>query len=243
MDTSNLTLLEKAIKPETKAIFVESPTNPLMKLTDLGAVAKLGKSHGLLTVVDNTFFTPYLQRPLEDGIDIVIHSATKYLGGHSDVVGGLVVVNRQDLSERLQFLQNSVGAILGPQDSWLLIRGIKTLSVRLEKSQENAFRVVDYLKRHPKVHKIYYPGKGSMISFELISAEAASTLLNQVKMLALAESLGGVESLISLPAAMTHASIPKEKREILGIRDSLVRLSVGIEAFEDIIADLDRGLS
>jgi len=242
VDTSNLTLLEQAIKTETKAIFIESPTNPLMKLTDLRAVAALGKKYDLLTVVDNTFFTPYLQRPLEDGIDIVIHSATKYLGGHSDVVGGLVVVNRQDLSERLHFLQNAVGAILGPQDSWLLIRGIKTLSIRMEKSQDNAKKIVEYLKSIPKVRKIYYPGKGSMISFELDSAESARNLLNQVKMLALAESLGGVESLISLPAAMTHASIPKEKREALGIKDSLVRLSVGIEAYEDIIADIERGL-
>ncbi|BCJ95880.1 cystathionine beta-lyase [Anaerocolumna cellulosilytica] len=242
VDTSNLDLLEQAIKAETKAIFIESPTNPLMKLTDLRAVAALGKRYGLLTVVDNTFFTPYLQRPLEDGIDIVIHSATKYLGGHSDVVGGLVVVNHPDLAERLQFLQNAVGAILGPQDSWLLIRGIKTLSLRMEKSQENAKKIVEYLKNMKKVSKIYYPGKGSMISFELDSAESARTLLNQVKMIALAESLGGVESLISLPAAMTHASIPKEKREALGIKDSLVRLSVGIEAFEDIIADIERGL-
>lgn len=242
VDTSNVAELEKYVLPNTKAIFIESPTNPLMKLTDLTEISKFAKKHDLITVVDNTFFTPYLQRPIEHGIDIVVHSATKYLGGHSDVVAGLVVVNDIKLKERLQFLQNAVGAILGPQDSWLLIRGIKTLSIRLERSQDNARKILNFLSNHPKVEKIYYPNKGAMISFELTSAQDAHKLLNSVKMIALAESLGGVESLISLPAAMTHASIPKETREKLGIKDSLVRLSVGIEDAEDIISDLQTGL-
>jgi len=242
VNTSDISELEKHILPNTKAIFIESPTNPLMKLTDLTEISKFAKKHNLITVVDNTFFTPYLQRPIEHGIDIVVHSATKYLGGHSDVVAGLVVVNDTYLKERMQFLQNAVGAILGPQDSWLLIRGIKTLSIRIEKSQDNARKILAFLNTHPKVEKIYYPNKGAMISFELTTTEAAHKLLNSVKMIALAESLGGVESLISLPAAMTHASIPKEKREKIGIKDSLVRLSVGIEDAEDIILDLRAGL-
>lgn len=242
VDTSNITELENHLLPNTKAIFIESPTNPLMKLTDLTKISKFAKKHNLITVVDNTFFTPYLQRPLENGIDVVVHSATKYLGGHSDVVAGLVVVNNIHIKERLQFLQNAVGAILGPQDSWLLIRGIKTLSIRIEKSQDNAKRIIDFLSSHPKVQKIYYPNKGAMISFELTTAQDALKLLNRVKMIALAESLGGVESLISLPAAMTHASIPKEIRAKIGIKDSLVRLSVGIEDVEDIISDLQAGL-
>jgi cystathionine beta-lyase/cystathionine gamma-synthase len=242
VNTSNVTELSKHVLPNTKAIFIESPTNPLMKLTDLSEISKFAKQHNLLTVVDNTFYTPYLQKPIEHGIDIVVHSATKYLGGHSDVVAGLVVVNDAQLKERMQFLQNAVGAVLGAQDSWLLIRGIKTLSIRLEKSQDNAKKVISYLSSHPKVSKIYYPGKGAMISFELTTAEDAHKLLNSVKMIALAESLGGVESLISLPAAMTHASIPKETREKIGIKDSLVRLSVGIEDADDIISDLKAGL-
>lgn len=242
VDTSKVSEVEKNIQPNTKAIFIESPTNPLMKLTDLSEIAKFAKAHNLITVVDNTFFTPYLQRPIEHGIDIVIHSATKYLGGHSDLVAGLAVVNDIHLKERMQFLQNAVGSILGPQDSWLLIRGIKTLSIRMEKAQANAGKILEFLKAHPKVVKTYYPNKGAMISFEVSTPEDAHKLLNSVKMIALAESLGGVESLISLPAAMTHASIPKEQREKLGIKDSLVRLSVGIEDAEDIISDLQAGL-
>jgi cystathionine beta-lyase/cystathionine gamma-synthase len=242
VDTGNISEVEKNILPNTKAIFIESPTNPLMKLTDLREISKLAKRHNLITVVDNTFFTPYLQRPIEYGIDIVVHSATKYLGGHSDVVAGLAVVNNDSLKERMHFLQNAVGSVLGPQDSWLLMRGIKTLAIRLDKAQDNAKKIIDFLQKHPKVQKIYYPNKGAMISFELTSPEDAHKLLNSVKMIALAESLGGVESLISLPAAMTHASIPKEQREKLGIKDSLVRLSVGIEDAEDIISDLKGGL-
>ncbi len=242
VDTSNLTEVENAILPNTKAIFIETPTNPLMKLTDLSAVAEIAKKHHLLSVVDNTFFTPYIQRPIEHGIDIVVHSATKYLGGHSDLVAGLVVVNSEELKEKMHFVQNAVGAILGPQDSWLLIRGIKTLAIRLDKAQDNAKKVVAFLETLPQVKQIYYPGMGAMISFELDTAESAHKLLENVEMIALAESLGGVESLISLPAAMTHASIPKEQREKLGISDSLIRLSLGIEDADDIIADLKLGL-
>ncbi|WP_070000003.1 trans-sulfuration enzyme family protein [Cellulosilyticum sp. I15G10I2] len=242
VDTSNLIEVENAITANTKAIFIETPTNPLMKLTDLSAIAKLAKKHGLLSIVDNTFFTPYLQRPIEHGIDIVVHSATKYLGGHSDLVAGLAVVNTEELKERIHFLQNAVGAILGPQDSWLLIRGIKTLAIRMDKAEDNALKLAQFLKTLPQVKQIYYPDMGAMISFELVSAEAAHKLLEGVQMIALAESLGGVESLISLPAAMTHASIPKHQREKLGISDSLVRLSVGIEDINDIIEDLKRGL-
>ena len=242
VETSQLDQVEQAILPNTKAIFIETPTNPLMKLTDLTAISALAKSHNLLSVVDNTFLTPYFQRPLEHGIDIVVHSATKYLGGHSDVVAGLVVVNDDTLAERIAFLQNAVGGILGPQDSWLLMRGIKTLALRMEKSQSNAKEIIAYLKTLPEVKKIYYPGIGAMISFELANDELALKLVNNVKMIALAESLGGVESLVCLPAAMTHASIPVEQREKLGIKNSLIRLSVGIENAQDIIADLQAAL-
>lgn len=242
VETSQLNQVEQAILPNTKAIFIETPTNPLMKLTDLTAISALAKSHNLLSVVDNTFLTPYFQRPLEHGIDIVVHSATKYLGGHSDVVAGLVVVNDDTLAERIAFLQNAVGGILGPQDSWLLMRGIKTLALRMEKSQSNAKEIIAYLETLPEVKKIYYPGIGAMISFELANDELALKLVNNVKMIALAESLGGVESLVCLPAAMTHASIPVEQREKLGIKNSLIRLSVGIENAQDIIADLQAAL-
>lgn len=242
VNSSNIEEVEKAITPATKAIFVETPTNPLMKLTDLSEISKLSKKHNLISVVDNTFLTPYFQRPIRSGIDIVLHSATKYLGGHSDVVAGLVVVHDDVLAERLAFLQNAVGAVLGPQDSWLLMRGIKTLALRMEKSQSNALQIVSYLKTLPEVKKVYYPGIGAMISFELASDDLALKLINHVKMIALAESLGGVESLICLPAAMTHASIPEDQRNALGITNSLVRLSVGIENAEDIIADLSSAL-
>lgn len=243
VDTSNLAAVENAITPTTKAIFIETPTNPLMKLTDLSAISQLAKKHQLLSVVDNTFLTPYLQRPIEHGIDIVIHSATKYLGGHSDVVAGLVVVASESLKERLAFLQNAVGGILGPQDSFLLIRGIKTLAIRLEKSQANAKKIVSFLETLPEIKKIYYPGLGAMISFELKDPDVAQKLVANVKIIALAESLGGVESLICLPAAMTHASIPEEQRNQLGITSGLLRLSVGIEDADDLIDDLTNALS
>ena len=242
VDTSNLNAVEKAILSTTKAIFVETPTNPLMKLTDLAGISQLAKKHHLISVVDNTFLTPYLQRPLEHGIDIVVHSGTKYLGGHSDVVAGLVVVSNEAHKEKLAFLQNAVGGVLGPQDSFLLIRGIKTLAIRLEKSQANAKRIVSFLKTLKEVKNIYYPGIGAMISFELNDPQIALKFVENVKLIALAESLGGVESLICLPAAMTHASIPEEQRNALGITNGLLRLSVGIEDADDLIADLNQAL-
>ena len=258
VDTADLKAVEAGIQKNTVAIFIETPTNPLLKVTDLKAIGVIGKERGILTIVDNTFMTPYLQRPIHLGIDIVVHSATKYLGGHSDVVAGLVVVNTEELKEKMHFVQNAVGAILGPQDSWLLIRGIKTLGVRLDRTEENTKKVVDFLQKNPKVKKIYYPGIpahqgyeltqkqargfGGMISFEMDTKESAERLLKKVKLITLAESLGGVESLISLPAAMTHASIPIEQREALGIKDSLVRLSVGIEDAEDLIEDLKQAM-
>lgn len=258
VDTSKLEEVKAAITPRTRAILIESPTNPLLRITDIAAVSRLAREHGLLTIVDNTFMTPYLQQPLKLGADLVVHSATKYLGGHSDLVAGLVVVSREEFKERIHFLQNSVGAILGPQDSWLLMRGIKTLGVRMERHEENAGKIAAFLQGHPKVKKVYYPGLsthegheimkrqargfGAMLSFEVESPEIAQKLLSRVKLITLAESLGGVESLISLPAAMTHASIPLAKREALGISDRLVRLSVGIEDVEDLIEELTQAL-
>lgn len=239
VDTSSAHEVEKAIIPETKAIYIETPTNPLMKLTDIKKVVGLGKKYNLLTIVDNTFMTPYLQRPLEMGADMVLHSATKYLGGHSDIVAGIVVVNSKTLAQRLHFVQNSVGAILGPQDSWLLIKGIKTLALRMERHTENARRVVEFLKKQAWVNKIYYPGTGGMLSFDVESKKVMDKIFEGLKTFTLAESLGGVESLISVPALMTHASVPKDARDRLGITDTLIRASIGIEDIEDILNDLN----
>ncbi|NRD75922.1 bifunctional cystathionine gamma-lyase/homocysteine desulfhydrase [Bacillus sp. BRMEA1] len=259
VDTSDLENIKREIKPNTKAIYIETPTNPLLKITDIEAAAALAKEHQLLTIVDNTFSTPYWQNPIELGADIVLHSATKYIGGHSDVVAGLVVVNRDQLAEDLHFVQNSTGGVLGPQDSWLLIRGIKTLGVRMEETEANTNAIVEFLQHHPKVEKVYYPGLehhpghhiakkqaggfGGMVSFDVGSAENADRLLSKIKYFTLAESLGAVESLISVPARMTHASIPAERRAELGITDGLVRISVGIEDVEDLIEDLTKALS
>lgn len=258
VDTSDLSNIEKHIRPSTKALYIETPTNPLLKITDIQAASAIAKKHGLLTIVDNTFSTPYWQTPIALGADIVVHSATKYLGGHSDVVAGLAVVNSEELAERLHFLQNSTGGILGPQDSWLLMRGIKTLGVRMEEHEENARKIVEFLASHPAVQNVYYPGLeshpnyeiakkqmrgfGGMVSFDVGSAEKAEQVLNRVRYFTLAESLGAVESLISLPAKMTHASIPKERREQLGITDGLIRVSVGLEDVEDLIEDLAQAL-
>jgi len=258
VDTSSLEEIEKAVQPNTKAIYVETPTNPLLKITDIAATAEFAKAHNLLFIIDNTFSTPYWQNPIELGANIVLHSATKYLGGHSDVVAGLVVVDSEELGQQLHFIQNSVGGILGPQDSWLLIRGIKTLGVRMEEIEENTSRIVEYLQQHPAVSKVYYPGLenhkghdihkkqargfGGMISFDVGSTEKAEDLLRRTKYFTLAESLGAVESLISLPAKMTHASIPAERRAELGITDGLVRISVGLEDVEDLIEDLEQAL-
>ncbi|MFS1517814.1 bifunctional cystathionine gamma-lyase/homocysteine desulfhydrase [Bacillus sp. SCS-151] len=258
IDTSNLSNIETAIRSNTKAIYIETPTNPLLKITDIRGASKVAKEHNLLTIVDNTFSTPYWQTPLNLGADIVLHSATKYIGGHSDVVAGLVAVNSNQLAEDLHFVQNSTGGILGPQDSWLLIRGIKTLGIRMEEHEGNTKQIIEFLQNHPGVEKIYYPGLsshpnhniakkqvrgyGGMVSFDVGSEEKAEQLLKQVKYFTLAESLGAVESLISVPAKMTHASIPKERREELGITDGLVRISVGLEDVEDLIADLANAL-
>ena len=258
VDTGNLAEVEAAVKENTKAIFIETPTNPLLKVTDIEAVAAFAKSKGLLTIVDNTFMTPYLQNPIVLGADIVVHSATKYIGGHSDVVAGLVVVNSAELAEEVHFVQNSIGAILGPQDSWLLIRGLKTLGLRMEEANANAQKIAEFLEAHEAVGKVIYPGLeshpgrelmqkqatgfGGMISFDVGSKEKAGELLAKLKYFTLAESLGAVESLISVPAQMTHASIPIERRSELGIVEGLVRISVGIEDVEDLIEDLENAL-
>lgn len=259
VDTGDISNVEAAITENTKAIFLETPTNPLLKITDIEAIAKFAKEKGLLTIVDNTFMTPYFQQPIAVGADIVVHSATKYLGGHSDVVAGLVVVNSEQLATDLHFVQNSVGAVLGPQDSWLLMRGIKTLGIRMEEHNTNAQRIAEFLNNHVAVSNVFYPGLathpghelmkkqttgfGGMISFDVGSAEKADELLAKLHYFTLAESLGAVESLISVPARMTHASIPSERRAELGITDGLVRISVGIEDVEDLLEDLTQALA
>ena len=257
-DTTNPEKLEERITPDVKAILVESPANPLLTVTDLAAVAGIARKHGILTIVDNTFMTPYLQRPIELGADIVVHSATKYLGGHSDVVAGLAVVNDQVIAERLAFIQNATGGVLGPFDSFLLIRGIKTLGVRLDRHVANAEKAAAHLKAHPAVKKVYYPGLpeaqgyeiqkrqakngGAMISFELDEKYDIRKFFSSLKLIALAESLGGIESLVCHPASMTHASIPYEIRQKVGITDGLIRLSIGIENIDDLLADLDQAI-
>ena len=258
-DTTNISELEKKITSDVKAILIESPANPLLTVTDLKAVADLAKKHNILSVVDNTFMTPYLQRPIELGIDIVIHSATKYLGGHSDVVAGLVVVNDDELTKKLAFIQNSTGGVLAPFDSFLLIRGIKTLAVRLDRHVENAQKAANFLKNHKAVKKVYYPGLpdaqgyeinkkqakngGVMISFELYENYNIKKFFKSLKFVALAESLGGVESLVCHPASMTHASIPYEVRQKIGITDGLIRLSIGIENIDDILSDIEQAIA
>jgi cystathionine beta-lyase/cystathionine gamma-synthase len=259
VNTSNLKELESAIRPSTRMVFVETPTNPLMWITDLRSVAEISHRSGCRVVVDNTFMTPYFQRPLDLGADIVVHSTTKYLNGHSDSVGGVVVLKHSEDAERLQFIQNAAGAILSPFDSWLVMRGIKTLPVRMDAHNANGMALADYLSRKPQVKRVYYPGLpshpghelakrqmtgfGAMIAIELGSLENATTFLSRVKLCSLAESLGGVETLISHPATMTHASVPVEQRETIGVTDGLVRLSVGIEDSSDLIADLENAFS
>jgi len=256
LDLVDLTGLEAAIRPNTRLIWIESPTNPLLKLVDLERVAALARKRGIWTVVDNTFASPYVQRPLEYGFDLVVHSTTKYLNGHSDMVGGVAVVgSNTELRERLMFLQNAVGAIQGPFDSFLALRGLKTLALRMERHCASAMQIAHWLERQPKVRRVFYPGLashpqhglakkqmrafGGMISAELAgSVDDARRFLERCRLFALAESLGGVESLIEHPALMTHASVPPEVRAQLGISDTLVRLSVGIEATDDLIADL-----
>ncbi len=259
VDTTTPANVEGAIRENTRLLYLETPTNPIMEITDLAAASELAHRHGLLVAVDNTFMSPYLQRPLELGADVVVHSTTKYLNGHSDGVGGAVVMNDADLAERLKFIQNAAGAVLGPMDSWLVLRGVKTLAVRMRQHCENGMAVAQFLEAHPKVKLVHYPGlpshpqyelgqkqmrgSGGMLSFETASLENARTILNSVRLCSLAESLGGVETLISHPASMTHASVPPEDRQRLGITDGLVRISVGIEDVEDLIADLDQALA
>ncbi|WP_029921292.1 cystathionine gamma-synthase [Nevskia soli] len=254
--------VEAAIRPETRLIWVETPTNPMLKLVDLSAIAAIARKHKVLAAADNTFASPYLQRPLEHGFGLVMHSATKYLNGHSDVVNGMLVVGDDaELAERITFLQNAVGAVAGPFDSFLVLRGLKTLAVRMQRHCENALALAHWLEKHPKVAKVYYPGLashpqhalagkqmtrgyGGMISIELKGGlEDSRRFLERCEIFALAESLGGVESLIEHPAIMTHASIPAEARAQLGISDSLCRLSVGIEDLEDLKADLQQALT
>ena len=259
-DLSNLAAIEAAIRPNTKMIWIETPTNPLLKLADLAAIAALAKKHKLLTVADNTFASPWVQRPLEHGIDIVMHSTTKYLNGHSDIVGGCAVVNDQGLTERMRFLHNAVGAIAGPFDSFLALRGLKTLALRMERHCTNAQKIAAWLETHPKVERVIYPGLeshpqhalakkqmhgfGGIVTFFVKGGLAPTKrVLERTQLFTLAESLGGVESLIEHPAIMTHASIPEVQREAVGISDSLVRLSVGIEDADDLIADLDQALA
>lgn len=260
VDMSDSSAIEKAIRANTRMIWIETPTNPLLRLADLGAIAALARKHRLMAVADNTFASPYVQRPLESGIDIVMHSTTKYLNGHSDIIGGCVVVNTDELGEKLKFLQNAIGSIAGPFDSFLALRGLKTLALRMERHCSNAMAVARWLEKNPKVARVIYPGLeshpqhklakkqmsafGGIVTF-VVDGDLAATrrVLERTRLFTLAESLGGVESLIEHPAIMTHASIPSDKRDQIGISDSLVRLSVGIEDPDDLIADLDMALS
>jgi len=257
-DTSDLSKVEEAVDDSVKAIYVESPANPLLTVTDIKAVSETAKKHGKLLIVDNTFLTPYLQRPLELGADIVIHSGTKYLGGHSDTISGLVAVKDKALADRLYYLQNAIGGVLAPWDSFLMIRGIKTLGVRMDRHVSNAVRIADWLENSSYVEKVYFPGlksdpgyevqkkqadgPGAMISFTLDKKYDFRKFFKSLKMVSLAESLGGVESLVCHPATMTHAAIPEDIRKSVGITDELIRLSVGIENVDDIISDLEQAI-
>ncbi|OYD07198.1 bifunctional cystathionine gamma-lyase/homocysteine desulfhydrase [Paludifilum halophilum] len=258
VDTSRLDQVKEAIRPHTRAVYMETPSNPLLKVTDIEGLADICREKNLHLIVDNTFLTPYWQNPLDLGADIVVHSATKYLGGHSDVVAGLIAVKDEDLGEELHFLQNSIGGILPPHDSWLLMRGMKTLGLRMRQHEATAARLAEWLARRGDIASVYYPGLtdhpghetasrqargfGGMISFDVGSAERAEQVLERTRYFTLAESLGAVESLISVPARMTHASIPYERREELGITEGLIRVSVGVEDVEDLLEDLDQAL-
>jgi len=258
VDMSDAANVERALRPETKLVWIESPTNPMLKIVDLAAVAAVARAHGVRTVVDNTFATPFNQRPLELGIDLVAHSTTKYLNGHSDVVGGAVLTSDEALAERIRFLQNAVGGVAAPLDSFLVLRGLKTLHLRMERHAENALALARFLEGHPQVERVLYPGlpshpqhvlakqqmrtPGGMLSFTIRGGlPAATAFLRSVRIFACAESLGGVESLIEHPAIMTHASVPAEVRAALGITDGFIRVSVGVEHVDDLRADLERG--
>jgi cystathionine gamma-lyase len=259
VDTRDVALVERAIGPSTRLLFAETPTNPMMRLADLAALGDLAAAHGLLFAVDNTFATPVFQRPFQFGADLVVHSTTKYLNGHSDMVGGMVVTRRDDLAEQLAFLQKSVGAVPGPFDCWLVLRGTKTLTLRMRQHDQNGRRVAGWLESDRRVRTVHYPGLpshpqhelacrqmsgfGGMLSFEAGSLDRARRIVERTRIFALAESLGGVESLIGHPASMTHAAVPKAMRDAMGLTDGLVRLSVGVEEADDLIADLDQALA
>lgn len=259
VDMTDIDQVKAALRPNTKGIFIETPSNPTLKITDIAAVTQWAKQHDLLTMLDNTFMTPYHQRPIELGIDMVLHSATKFLGGHSDVVAGLAVVANKELGDQMKLMQNGMGNMLGVQDSWLLMRGMKTLQARMAHSEKGAMQLALWLNEHPKVDKVYYPGLeghpgkaihekqsrgyGAVVSFELSSEQAAKSLLEQVKLPLVAVSLGAVESILSYPAMMSHAAMPREVRLERGIGDGLVRYSVGLEDIQDIIDDLQEALA
>ena len=258
VDATTLDAIGQALRPETKAVFIETPTNPLLRIVDLRALASFCRSNNLHLIVDNTFLTPYFQRPLELGADLVVHSGTKYLAGHNDLLCGVIVAKEAELAEKVKFLQNATGAILSPSDSWLLIRSLKTLALRMEKHNANALAISRWLLEHPKVSRVFYPGLplhnghtihesqasgyGGMVSFEVNDPALVPQVLAKVQLIQFAESLGGVETLITFPAVQTHADIPAADRERLGISDCLLRLSVGIEDADDLIADLDQAL-
>jgi cystathionine beta-lyase/cystathionine gamma-synthase len=258
VDTSDLAAYEAAFRPNTRMVFLESPTNPVLRITDIAAASALARARNVPVVVDNTFASPYIQRPLELGADLVLHSTTKFLNGHSDSIGGILVATRDEHIEWLRFVQNAEGAILGPMDAWLVLRGTKTLPLRMERHNANAQRVAEFLDAHPAVPLVHYPGLpahphhelakrqmrgfGGIVAFAMGSLERARTVLNSVRLMALAESLGGVETLISHPASMTHGSVPVEMRNAMGVTDDLVRVSVGIEDVDDLLDDLSQAL-
>jgi cystathionine gamma-synthase len=258
VDTSILSAVKESIRKNTRGVFIETPSNPMMKVADIRAIVDMVKEAGILTIVDNTFLTPYYQRPLELGADVVLHSGTKYLGGHNDTLAGFVVVDDTTLGEKLKLIQKSTGAVLAPFDSWLILRGIKTLGVRLDRQQANALLLAQWLKTNPRVEAVYYVGLpehpdyavsqkqasgfGAMISFTVRDVELVEQILGRVRVITFAESLGGVESLITYPVVQTHSAIPKELRDRIGVTDRLLRFSVGIEAVEDLIADLEQAI-
>ena len=258
VDTSQLGEIERAIRPATKLLFLETPTNPVLRITDLAGACTIAHGHGIPVAVDNTFASPCVQRPIDFGADLVIHSTTKFLNGHSDSVGGVVIAVRDDHVEWFRFVQNAEGAIIGPMDAWLVLRGTKTLPIRMERHNANAMVIADFLAGHPKVKRVHYPGLashpqhdlarrqmqgfGGIVSFEMGSLERARTVLNSVELMALAESLGGVETLISHPASMTHASVPTDRRQQIGVTDDMIRISVGIEDVDDLKEDLEQAL-
>lgn len=258
VDMGNPEAIASSVGKQTRAVFIETPTNPLMKIADLGGAARICRDRGILSIVDNTFMSPVLQRPLSMGIDIVVHSATKFLGGHNDLIGGAVIVSNPDLGEKMHFAQKAAGAVMSPFDAWLLLRGIKTLAIRLDRAQRNAEAVAAFLSAHPFVRKVFFPGlqghkrkdlhfaqatgPGAVISFELQNEESVPRFLEALRLVILAESLGGVESLVTHPSTMTHADIPLEEQAAVGLTPALVRLSVGVESVDDLIADIGQAL-